>query len=116
MVFCAVDDLLFSTKISSTAKAVDVKVHFERNPATVESAIRETRPSLVILDLNSRRLKPLDVVARLKADPDLAGIRTIGYVSHVDSDTIEAARTAGIDQVLARSAFSERLAEILRSA
>jgi hypothetical protein len=31
----------------------------------------------------------------------------------VQTDTIEAARQAGIDQVLARSAFSERLAEIL---
>jgi len=37
-------------------------------------------------------------------------------VSHVDSETIAAARSAGVDQVIARSAFSERLAEILTSA
>ena len=49
----------------------------------------------------------------MKADPALQSIRTLGYVSHVDSDTIERARAAGIDQVLARSAFSDRLGEIL---
>lgn len=49
----------------------------------------------------------------MKADPALNSIRTLGYVSHVDSDTIERARAAGVDQVLARSAFSDRLGEIL---
>jgi hypothetical protein len=34
----------------------------------------------------------------------------------VDSDAIAAARRAGIDQVLARSAFSDGLGEILTSA
>jgi hypothetical protein len=37
----------------------------------------------------------------------------LGFVSHVDSDVIAAARAAGIDEVLARSAFAARLAEIL---
>jgi hypothetical protein len=52
----------------------------------------------------------------MKADPDLQAIRTLGYVAHVDSDTIDRARAAGIDQVLARSAFSDRLGEILAKA
>ena len=52
---------------------------------------------------------------RLLADPDLAGIRTLGYVSHVDSETITAARHAGVDQVMARSAFTEKLGQILVS-
>ena len=43
-------------------------------------------------------------------------IRTLGYVSHVDSDTIQRARAAGIDEVMARSAFSDKLGEILTSA
>ena len=54
-----------------------------------------------------------DVHEAMKQDPDLAPIRTLGYVSHVDSERIAAARRAGIDEVLARSAFTERLGEIL---
>jgi CheY-like chemotaxis protein len=67
----------------------------------------------VILDLNSKKLRPIDVIARMKADPELQTIRTLGFVSHVDSETIAAARAAGIDEVLARSAFADKLAEIL---
>jgi PleD family two-component response regulator len=116
MILCAVDDLLFSVKIATAAKGVGADVYFERTPGMVLSRIREKRPSLVIFDLNSARLQPLAVIGAMKADPELTAIRTIGYVSHVDSDTITAARHAGIDQVLARSAFSDRIGEILTSA
>jgi CheY-like chemotaxis protein len=116
MVLCAVDDLIFSIKISTAAKALGVDIYFERAADQVVPRIREKQPSLVILDLNSTKLRPMEVIASLKADPGLKEIRTLGYVSHVHTDTIEAARAAGIDQVLARSAFSDRLGEILTSA
>jgi DNA-binding NarL/FixJ family response regulator len=116
MIVCVVDDLIFSVKISTAAKRLRVPIHFERSPDSVMAAIREKRPSLVVFDLNSRRLKPMDVIVALRADPELKATRTLGYVSHVDSETIAAARNAGIDQVLARSAFSDRLGEILTSA
>jgi DNA-binding NarL/FixJ family response regulator len=116
MIVCAVDDLIFSVKISTAAKALGVDVYFERTPDNVVSTVRDKRPSLLILDLNSRRLKPMDVIAALKTDPELGATRTLGYVSHVDSETVAAARRAGVDQVLARSAFADRLGSILTSA
>jgi len=113
MIICAVDDLMFSIKIKTAAKSLGVDLYFERSLDGVLPAVREKRPSLVIFDLNSRRLQPLEAIAAMKADPELKDIRTLGYVSHVDAATIDAARAAGIDQVLARSAFTERLGEIL---
>jgi len=113
MVLCLVDDLIFSIKISTAARALAAPVFFERMPEMILPRIRETRPSLVILDLNSAKLRPLEVIAQMKADPGLRDIRTLGYVSHVQTDVISAARNAGIDEVLARSAFSERLGQIL---
>ena len=113
MIVCAVDDLMFSIKISTAAKSLGVEIYFERSPNGVLPRIRETRPALVIFDLNSVKLRPMEAIRALKADPELQGIRTLGYVSHVQTDTIDAARAAGIDEVLARSAFSDRLGEIL---
>ena len=113
MIFCVVDDLIFSVKISTAAKALGVDIYFERAADMVVPRIREKQPSLVILDLNSGKLRPMEVVATLKADPDLKHIETLGFVSHVQTDVISAARNAGIDTVLARSAFSDRLGEIL---
>ena len=115
MILCAIDDLLFSVKISTAAKGLGADVYFERSADMLLPRIREKKPSLVIFDLNSNRLDPMQRIADMKADPELKDIRTLGYVSHVDSATIAAARAAGIDEVLARSAFSLRLAEILTS-
>lgn len=116
MIVCAIDDLLFSVKISTAAKSLGVDVYFERTPQGVVPTVREKRPALVIFDLNSTRLQPMAAIAALKDDPELQATRTLGYVSHVDSAAIESARQAGIDQVLARSAFVDRLGEILTSA
>jgi DNA-binding NarL/FixJ family response regulator len=116
MIVCAIDDLLFSVKVKTAAKALGTDIYFERAPDGVIDTVREKRPSLVIFDLNSTRLKPMEAIAAMKADPALKTIRTLGYVSHVDAASIEAARAAGVDQVLARSAFAERLGDILTSA
>ena len=115
MVLVAVDDLLFSSKIRATAKAVGVDLVFARTPTDILNQARTLKPSLVIFDLNSARMRPLDALAQLKADPQLASVRTLGYVAHADSATIDAARASGIDQVMARSAFVNQLGSILTS-
>jgi hypothetical protein len=50
----------------------------------------------------------------MRADPALSAIRTVGFVSHVDTAVIDAARQAGVTEVLARSAFTMQLADILK--
>ena len=114
MIVCVLDDLLFSVKISTTAKALGVEVLFERTPGNVLARVKEKRPSLVVFDLNSAKMEPLASVAVLKADPDTRSIPILGFVSHVHTEIIAAARSAGIDEVLARSAFAERLASVLQ--
>ena len=116
MIVCAIDDLIFSIKISTAAKQLKADIYFERTPDKVVETVRGKKPSLVIFDLNSTRMRPLDAVAALKRDPELAAIRTLGFVSHTDVATIEAARASGIDVVLARSAFTAQLGEILATA
>ena len=113
MVLVAVDDLLFSSKIRATAKQAGVELKFARSPQEILDQARALMPSLVIFDLNSATTDPIATIAALKSDAGLASIPTLGYVSHVDADTINAARAAGTDQVLARSAFAAQLADIL---
>ncbi len=116
MVMCVLDDLLFSVKISTAAKLLGAPVYFERKPDSVVDSVREKRPALVVFDLNSVKLRPIDAIRSLKNDPDLQAIPTLGFVSHADADTIAAARQAGVDEVVARSAFADRLPEILTRA
>ena len=115
MVLVAVDDLLFSSKIRTVAKQAGVDVTFARTSADILDRARADHPSLIIFDLNSGKTEPVETIAALKADASLANIPTLGFASHVHSDLINAARQAGADQVLARSAFAGNLAGILTS-
>jgi DNA-binding NarL/FixJ family response regulator len=115
MVLVAVDDLLFSSKIRATAKQAGVDLTFARSPQEVLEQARALKPALAIFDLNSGKTDPVATITALKQDPELAGIRTLGFASHVHTDLIAAAREAGADQVLPRSAFAGNLADILLS-
>ena len=115
MILAAVDDLLFSSKIRTTAKQAGVDLVFARTPPEILEQARTQRPTLVIFDLNSAKADPIETIAAMKNDAQLASLRTLGFVSHVHTGLIEAARAAGIDDVMARSAFAGNLAEILRA-
>ena len=116
MILAAVDDMLFSSKIRTTARLAGVEVTFARTPDEILRQARDLRPALLIFDLNSAKVNPIETVTALKRDGELASIRTLGFVSHVQTGLIESARAAGIDEVMARSAFAARLEEILLNA
>ena len=113
VILAILDDLLFTSKIRSTAKQIGATLSVARSPDAALAEMRANTPSLVIFDLNNPRTDPLGIVASMKGDPALAGIHTVGFVSHVQTDLIDAARKAGVDQVMARSMFAERLPQIL---
>ena len=116
MILAIVDDLMFTSKIRTAASRLGVAVTFARSRDAALTEMGKAIPSLVILDLNAGRIDPLGLVASMKADPALAAIPTLGFVSHVQADLIDQARQAGVGDVMARSAFTIRLADILKSA
>jgi PleD family two-component response regulator len=113
MILAVLDDLMFSSKIKTAANQLGVDLRFSRSLDGALDTMRKNPPSLVIFDLNNERLNPLGIVAAMHADPALASIPTLGYASHVQTDVINAARQAGVGEVLARSAFAQQLGEIL---
>jgi len=115
MIIVAVDDLLFSSKIRETARHAGAELMFARTPDAVLREARERRPPLVIFDLNADRIQPIPTIQALRQDPDLAGIRLVGFVSHVRTDIIEAARAAGAE-VMPRSRFVAELEQLLTGA
>ena len=112
-VLAAVEDLLFKSKISETADQLGVEARFPRSPERLLDALRESPPDLLILDLNSARFEPLELLRIVKSDKDLDHVPTVGFLSHVQKDLAVAARKSGCDHVLARSAFTRDLPQIL---
>lgn len=113
VILAIVDDLMFSSKLRNAAKAVGTRLAFARSVDSALAEMRHQKPSLVIFDLNNPRIDALAIVSQMKADPALTAIATIGFTQHTATETIAAARTAGIQDVLARSAFFERLPELM---
>jgi PleD family two-component response regulator len=116
VILAILDDLLFTSKIRSAASQAGVTVGFARSADSALQQMRAEPPAMVVLDLNNPRTDPLGTVAAMKADATLAAIPIVGYVSHVDTATIEAARAAGVDDIVARSAFAGNLPAILARA
>lgn len=99
------DDLLDSSRVTGHGKAVGVVVRACRDSAALRHALTPP-PVAVLLDLHNPGLDVATLVPELRA----AGVATIvGYGSHVDTVRLRAARAAGCDAVLPRSAFFEDL-------
>jgi CheY-like chemotaxis protein len=113
MILAVLDDLMFTSKIKTAATGIGAPITFARSGAGALDEMRKQAPAVVIFDLNNPRTDPLGTIAAMKADSGLAAIPTIGYVSHVQTDLIDAARQAGFDEVLPRSAFAGGLGQIL---
>jgi CheY-like chemotaxis protein len=113
MILVAVEDLLFSSKIRATARQLGVELTFARTPADILAQARSFKPSLIIFDIDSGKADPINTVSALKADTELRDIPITGFVSHVNTPLILAARGAGMDEVMARSAFVANLPQIL---
>ncbi len=112
-VLAAVEDLLFRSKISETATQLGIEASFPRSPAKLVDAIHASPPDLLVLDLNSSRFEPLKILQTVKSDDATKDITTVGFLSHVQKDLAVAAREAGCDRVMARSAFTKDLPKIL---
>jgi PleD family two-component response regulator len=116
MILAVLDDLLFTSKIRSVAGHLGVPLSVARSIEGALGNMREHPPSLVILDLTTARIDTLGIVAAMKADAVLTRIPTLGFAGHTQTELFDAARKAGVSQVLTRGAFAERLPEIIGAA
>jgi CheY-like chemotaxis protein len=109
-IVAGVDDLFFLAKILDAARQVGVAV--ESVPAAgIRKRLLLAGAEAVILDLNSPAA--IELVRKLKGDPGTHEVPVVGFVSHVATETVADAKSAGCDVVLARSAFGKQLPELL---
>jgi hypothetical protein len=107
VVLCLVRDLLFYSKIrAAAANTAGIVLKNVRDPAKLAGEVG----SGLIVDLNQP-----EALAAAAQWLGHSGKPVVGFVSHVDADTIQAAKAAGVDQVVPRSQFEKNLSRILYS-
>ena len=112
-VLAVVSDLFFSVKLTEAAKRAGLALEFVKESKEVLEKAKD-KPSLIIFDLNYESANPLNIISTLKGSAETKGISLIGYLSHVQAELKQRAQEAGCDMVLARSAFSQNLPQILK--
>ena len=105
-------DLIFSTKVTSTARALGLEVTSAVDLVRAAELCRDKRPGCVFIDLGAPDLDITAAVAQLRSAA--GAVPTVAYGSHVDKASLDAARAAGCDEVLPRSRFSAELPALLR--
>jgi CheY-like chemotaxis protein len=109
-VLVVIEDLLFTVKIADAAKRNGLQVQFVKTEQDALAAAAD-KPMLVILDLNAASVDPITLIAKIK---EAGRIPVIAFVSHVQGELKQKAHDAGADMVMARSAFSTNLPQILK--
>lgn len=107
-----VDDMFFASKINGAAAGAGRLVVRVKSREHLEQ-LAANPPVLVIVDLNSDRIDPLEAIKFLKLTRELNPVPIVGFVSHVQTELIRNAQMAGCDYVMPRSAFSEFLNQIV---
>jgi len=113
-ILAVVEDLFFIVKINDAAKRAGLTCEFVKSAQEALDRARQEPPLLIIIDLNARSLKPVELIAKLRAEEALKKVSIIAFVSHLEAELKNRAQAAGASMVLARSAFSMNLPQILK--
>jgi hypothetical protein len=106
-VLALIRDLMFTSRVTGTAAELGIPVRVIRDPARLEGEPGRR----LIVDLNQPGAIDAASAWRGRAGD---GADVIGFVSHVDTATIQQAQAAGIDRVMARSQFVQLLPQLLK--
>lgn len=100
------DDLMFSSRITGTARALNLEMRACRRPADLQNLTAAQPLACAIVDLDQ---PDLDIASLVGAVKQAGPATVVGFGSHVATETLRAARAAGCDLVLPRSQFVQVL-------
>lgn len=112
VVVCLIPDLLFATRFSDVIVAVHGQPVIVETPDAFVTAMDRYFPVLALLDLNTTG-EWADAIQRCKQRPHTSQIPIFAFGSHVDVETLKAARTAGANHAWARSRMVDELPDVV---
>lgn len=109
-------DLIWATRIKSTADSLGVGCRPVRNRDMLLARLADCQVRMLIVDLETGA-DGIEMIRTLRSVSPAASppIRVIAFGPHVNHEALGSAKNAGADQVLTRGAFDHRLIEILTS-
>ncbi|HEY5573401.1 MAG TPA: DUF309 domain-containing protein [Anaerolineales bacterium] len=132
-----VADLFFSVRIEEAARRLDYRViwvekaddvapvdleaperqwaeHLQGRGAVLLDDLSRWAPALIIFDLNNDQIPWKEWIELITSVPATRRIPVMCFGSHMDVETMRAAKEAGADVVLARSRFVKELPDLIK--
>lgn len=109
-------DLLWATRIKSTAEDLGIPARPVRDITMLDARLGDSPVRGLIVDLDNPEMA-LPMIRRVReweAHADRSPLRVVAFGPHVESAALGEARRCGADSVLTRGAFHSGLAEIIR--
>ena len=112
VVACLIPDLFFATRFVDVIVALGGQPVVVETPEAFVAALDRYFPVLALLDLNTPG-EWADAIRRCKQRPHTSQIPIFAFGSHVDVETLKAARQAGANHAWARSRMMDDLPDIV---
>jgi DNA-binding NarL/FixJ family response regulator len=109
-VLALVADLMFDSRVRSTAQHCGVAATTVRTPRALTDSLDESSVELVIIDLDAH-LESVQAVGTVRSR--WPTIPVLAFGSHVNEALLQAARDAGAERVWPRSRFSASLDAVM---
>ena len=109
-----VSDMIFASRITGTAAKLGTPCQVVGDLRSLEAALSESEPKTVLVDMNLEGLSADEAIRTVKSLRP--GARVIAFFSHVQTELMERARSAGADDVWPRSVFVQNLQQVLEDA
>ena len=110
------EDIFLTAKIREVARKQGRDIRFVRDLTGLDRRLAGPPPVLAVVDLSAASLQPLEVIRRIKAQPEWSTVHLVAYSPHTQAELLEEASRLGADVVMPKSGFTERLQEILQAA
>lgn len=111
-VIALVDDLFWKARLLETAKAAGATMVLVSDPAQLAAKSTEQKPDIIFVDLALRK-DPFGAVRAFKDAAETSGVPVVGYFEHMRTDLHKKGKEAGIETLIARSTFTEKLGSFL---
>jgi hypothetical protein len=111
MILVAVRELAFRSRIQEAAARCAVPIRLAPRDRALDEVVREAGARVLLVDLTQP-----GVLDEIRAAKRGGPLHVVGFLGHLQTDLMEEAAAAGVDEVLPRGQFARRIDDLLRGA
>ena len=113
LLLAIVDDLFVRSRIDAAAGVAGVEVQYVGSIDEVRAAVEDQPPRAVLVGMAATRRRWPELVRQIRAEPATSGLYVLAFGPHKNLELRAQALEAGVDRVVANSAFTRLLPTLL---